>query len=153
MKMLNDLCKLLSCLCVGFFVTSAPLVAQTAVKLKEVMQAPDHYYDQQIKIKGKVLEVNKEENSSGGTYLLRDSDDTEVTIESKILPIIGKKYKVTLEVLKGEDSSTVRLQEVSRADYNKWKFLVYGLAGVALFFTAALVMGGTGDPKNPGQGG
>ena len=151
MKNLNDVCKLLTCLCAGIFVTNAPLLAQTAVTLKEVMQSPDHYYNQQIKIKGKVLDVNKEENSSGGTYLLRESKDTEITIESKILPMVGKKYKVTLEILKGEDASTVRLREVSRADYNKWKFLVYGLAGVALFFTAALVMGGTGDPNNPGQ--
>lgn len=154
MKIVKNICLYFTCVLLGFHVTTGPVFAQILLTtLQDVLQSPDRYYAQQIKVKGKIVEVkieNKGEETSSGTYLLRDSKGTEVTVFSEILPIAGKTHVITLEVQKDMNSSVPRFREVNRTQSNRLKYIGYALGAVGLIFIVSIVFGGTGNPDNPG---
>ena len=126
-----------------FYTAFSPLFAQSIVSVNEILKSPEHFYNQTIRIKGKVIELRMDEGGEGGIYILR-ADDTNISITSSILPEFNKGYKITVQVLKGSDDNPVMFREISRTRNTIFKHAGYVLGGFLIVLAAALTFGGSG---------
>lgn len=61
MKIIRNICLYFTCIVLGFHITTGPVFAQILLTtLQDVLQSPDRYYAQQIKVKGKIVDVKIE---------------------------------------------------------------------------------------------
>ncbi len=136
-------------LTVSLFIYGAvsPLLAQNIISVKEILNSPEHFYNQTVRIEGKVTDIRDSDGNGGGTYILH-ANDTDISVLSSILPELSKTYKVTVQVLKGEGDSAVAFKEISRTRRNIFKNFGYLFGGLAIVLLAALVFGGSGTITN-----
>ena len=125
------------------YTSFSPLFAQNTISVAEILKSPEHFFNQTIRIKGKVIEIRPDEGIEGGIYILR-ADDSDIPISSTILPELSKGYKITVEVLKGNDDNPVMFREVSRTRNNPLKYAGYVMGGMLIVLAAALTFGGSG---------
>lgn len=125
------------------YVSLSPLFAQGIISVNEILKSPEMFFNQTVRVKGKVIELKAGEGAVGGIYTLR-ADNTNIPISSAILPELNKVYKVRVQVLQGDGNNPVIFKEVARTRSNPWKYAAYVAGGVLVALAVALTFGGSG---------
>ncbi len=136
--------KIVTCIVVGLHVTAPPALSQMSLKIVDILRAPDKYYNQQVKISGKVTDVRAEGEAMNGLYTLVGDNNVGVEITSDILPLVGKSYDVTVVVYQGPAADKPILREISRKEKSK-SYIGWILGGVLCVMAVMLVFQGSGD--------
>lgn len=148
MRIFSRIYRTLICIIAGLHISVVPALCQIRVLSVDILRAPERYYNQQIKLSGKVSNIQSEGNSMSGTYQLQDKSGVEIAILSDILPLIGKSYEVTVVVYQGQDAKTPLLREISRSEKQR-KFIGYILGGALIVAAVMIVFGGSGEKGIP----
>lgn len=142
MQTLSRIYLTVICIIAGLHISILPALCQVRIDNADILRAPERYYNQQVKLLGKVSNIQAEGNSMNGTYQLQDKSGTEITILSDILPLIGKSYEVTVVVYQGQDAKTPLIREISRSEKQR-KYIGYILGGALIMAAVMIVMGGS----------
>lgn len=125
----------------------SPALAQSVISVKDILDSPEHFYNQSVRIKGKVIETNNDGSGTSGTYIL-ETGGMNIPIVSEILPEKDKTYKITVQIQKGPADNPVIFKEISRTKRDIFKYAAYIFGGLAIIAVAALVFGGSGTVTN-----
>ncbi len=136
--------RIFVCICAGLQISVIPAFAQMELKIVDILRAPDRYYNQQVKINGKVTDVRSEDNSLSGVYTLVGDHNVGLEVISDILPLVGKSYSVTVVVFQGPSPDKPLIREISRKEKSK-SYIGWIIGGVLCVFAVMLVMQGSGD--------
>ena len=128
----------------GLQISVIPSFAQMQLKIVDILRAPDRYFNQQVKVSGKVTNVEAEENSMSGVYTLVGENNVGLDIISDILPLVGKSYAVTIVVYQGPAADKPLIREISRKERSK-SYIGWIVGGVLVVFAVMLVMQGSGN--------
>ena len=128
----------------GLQISVIPSFAQMQLKIVDILRAPDRYFNQQVKVSGKVTNVEAEENSMSGVYTLVGENNVGLDIISDILPLVGKSYAVTIVVYQGPTADKPLIREISRKERSK-SYIGWIVGGVLVVFAVMLVMQGSGN--------
>lgn len=148
MRILSTIGMTFVCIFVGLYISVIPALCQVRIANADILRAPERYYNQQVKLMGKVVNIQAEGESMSGSYVLQDRTGIEINIISDILPLIGKTYEVTVVVYQGPDAKTPLVREISRSEKQR-KYVGYILGGALIIFAVMLVMGGSGKGGIP----
>ena len=144
MHSLKNFGMIIICIIIGLNTSVMPAMCQMRLNLADILRSPEKYYNQQIKVSGKVVDVKSTGSSMSGVFILQDKNEVTAEIISDILPMVGKKYDITVVVYEGPDSKIPLIREVSRKE--KSKRYIGWLAAVAFsIFAVMIVYQGSGD--------
>ena len=127
---------MLAAVLTGFFVTIYPYsgFAAEKINIKDILDSPEAYYWQDVKIEGEVIEIEHSEQLFQGHYILKDKNDDTIKIQCNNLPPVDTKLVVRAAVKPGKETSSIRIEELERHRPDSW------LGNVV--FSAAFVMMG-----------
>lgn len=144
MRGFKNIGMFIACIVIGLHISALPALCQIKMNISDIMRSPERYYNQQVKLSGKVVDVKASGNSMSGVFVLQDRKDVTAEIISDILPMVGKSYDITVVVYEGPESKVPLIREVSRKE--KSKRYIGWLAGVAFaLFAVMIVYQGSGD--------
>ena len=94
----------------------APVRAQSLQLIVDLLTTPQKYWNTTVTVRGHVRAVTPNPpGTSRGSYVFRDSSDSDITVKTSELPAIGKEYTVIATVEQETPEATVPvLREVSR---------------------------------------
>lgn len=94
----------------------APLHAQSTQLIVDLLTTPQKFWNTTVVVKGHVRTVTPNPpGTSRGTFVFRDSSDSDITVATTELPSVGKEYTLTATVEQETPDATVPvLHEVTR---------------------------------------
>lgn len=98
----------------GLFITAPPVLGQMRLKVKDLLLAPEKYYNQTVILEGMVREIQHSEGLFMGYYILECHFGGNVNVYSKSLPAPGANYQVTAVINPGKDPKSYRIEEIKR---------------------------------------
>ena len=144
MSLFSRLGRIVVSIIAGLQISVIPSFAQMQLKIVDILRSPDRYFNQQVKISGKVTNVQSEDNSMSGIYTLVGENNVGLDIISDILPLVGKSYAVTIVVYQGPTPDKPLIREISRKERSK-SYIGWIVGGVLCVFAVMLVMQGSGN--------
>lgn len=95
---------------------AAPMHAQTPQLIVDLLTAPQKHWNTTVVVKGHVRTVAPNPpGTNRGTFVFRDSSDSDIVVATNELPSVGKEYTLTAIVEQETPDATVPvLRELSR---------------------------------------